>query len=65
MGFIADAHAGNIAKIYGFYNKTCNIKHHAYVPMGEPAMTRMVKADEIKSMNKYFAYLYPSKRSSW
>ena len=59
----ADAHAGNIAKIYGFYNKTCNVRHHVGVPTGEPVMTWMVKVYEIKSMNKYCAYLNPSKRS--
>ena len=62
--FTTDAHAGNITKIYGFYNDSCNVRHHASLPTDEPAMTRMVKVNEIKSMNKYFADLRPSKRSS-
>ena len=55
--FTADAHAGNIV---GFMNATCNVRHHVGVSMGEPTMTRMIKVDKIKSMNKYFAYLHPS-----
>ena len=55
--FTADAHAGNLAKIYGFYNNSCNIRHHPGKPVGEPAMTWIVKLDEIISLNKYFAYI--------
>ena len=64
LQFTADAHAGNIAKIYRFYNNSCNVRHHVGKPAGEPTITRMVKVDEIISMNKYFVYLRPSKRSS-
>ena len=62
--FTADAHAGKITKVYGLYNNSFNIRHHAGLPAGHPVMTQMVKVDEIKSMNKYFAYLCPSKCSS-
>ena len=62
MRFTANALAGNIAR---FYNNSCNVRYHAGLPMGEPMMTRMVIVDEIKSINKYFTYLRPSKRYSW
>ena len=61
MQFTADAHAGNIAKIYGFYNNSCNVMHHVGLPAGELAITLLVKVDKIKSMNKYFVYIHPSK----
>ena len=41
--FTTDAHAGNKAKIYGFYNNSCNVRHHAGKPAGETMITRMVK----------------------
>ena len=59
-----DTHAGNIAKIYRFFNYSCNVRHHASLPAGEPTMTWMVKVDKIKYVNKYFALLHPAKRSS-
>ena len=62
--FTADAHAGDIAKSYGFYNNTCNIRHHVGKPVGEPAMIQKVKVDEIISINKYLANLHPRKRYS-
>jgi len=62
--FITDVHTGNIAKIYRFYNDSCNVRHHAGKPTDKPAMTQMVKVDKIISINKYFAYLHPSRRSS-
>ena len=52
--FTADVHTDKIAKIYGFYNyNSCNVRHCAGSPVGEPAMTRMVKVDKIKPMEKY------------
>ena len=44
--FTADAHAGNKAKIYKFYNNSSNARLHAGKPTGEPVITRMVKVDE-------------------
>ena len=55
--FTTDAHAGNIAKIYGLYNNFSNVRHHAGLPAGQPTMTWMVKIDKIKPMYKYLAYL--------
>ena len=49
--FTAHVHAGNLAIIYGFYNNSFNVRHHAGKPAGEPAMTRIVKVDEIISLN--------------
>ena len=49
------------AKIYGFYNNSCNFEHHAGLPAGKPAMTQAVKVDKMILMNKYFAYHRPSK----
>jgi len=46
------------------YDNSCNVRHHVGKPAGEPAITRTVKVDETISLNKYFAYLHPSKRSS-
>ena len=53
--FIADTHAGNIPKIYGFYNNFCNVRCQVGVPHGQPAMTCMGKVGKRKDMNKYFA----------
>ena len=47
----------NLAKIYGHYNNSCNIRGYAVLPTGQPAMIQVVKIDKSKQ-NKIYEQVF-------
>ena len=54
----ADTHASKTTKIYGRYN----IRHHAGLPVGHPAMTWMTRSRRNKTKYKLDAEIKVTKR---